>query len=63
MHRLEKHCYTLSQEYSIAQFLTKCPVQDINACDSPLLPSGAYPCIGLFFVLAGIIFIHSDRVP
>ena len=42
VHRLEKHCYTLSQEYSIAQFLAKCPVQDINACDSPLLPSDTF---------------------
>ena len=40
--RLDKHCYTLSQEYSIAQFLAKCPVQDINACDSPLLPSDTF---------------------
>ncbi len=42
VHRLEKHCYTLSQEYSIAQFLAKYPVQDINACDSPLLPSDTF---------------------
>jgi hypothetical protein len=42
VHRSEKHCYTLSQEYSIAQFLAKCPVQDINACDSPLLPSDTF---------------------
>ena len=42
INRLEKHCYTRSQEYSIAQFLAKCPVQDIIACDSPLLPSDTF---------------------
>ena len=40
--RLGKNCYTLNQEYSIAQFLAKCPVQDINACNSPLLPSDMF---------------------
>jgi len=40
--RLGKNCYTLNQEYSIAQFLAKCPVQDINACNSPLLPSDTF---------------------
>ena len=42
INRLEKHCYTRSQECSIAQFLAKCPVQDIIACDSPLLPSDTF---------------------
>ena len=40
--RLGKNCYTLNQEYSIAQFLAKCPVQEINACNSPLLPSDTF---------------------
>ena len=41
-----KHVYELSQEYGILQFLAKCPIQDVNPCDSPLLPSDT-------FVLAG----------
>ena len=44
--RVGKHVYELSQEYGILQFLAKCPIQDVNPCDSPLLPSDT-------FVLAG----------
>jgi len=36
--RTGKHVYLLSQEYSISQFLARCPVKDINPCDSPLVP-------------------------
>jgi len=40
--RTGKHVYLLSQEYSISQFLARCPVKDINPCDSPLVPSDTF---------------------
>ena len=40
--RKSKHIYVLSQHYAISQFLAKCAVQDVNPCDSPLLPSDTF---------------------
>ena len=40
--RKSKHIYVLNQRYAISQFLAKCTVQDVNPCDSPLLPSDTF---------------------
>lgn len=53
--RVGKHVYELSQEYGILQFLAKCPIQDVNPCDSPLLPSDT-------FVLAGQRISFADFI-
>lgn len=40
--RTGKHVYVRSQEYTISQFLAKCPIKDVNPCDLPLVPSDTF---------------------